>query len=328
VEDDRFTTAGAKRAADALIHEFKAFHISGTLGIDQINVVSTEAAKYGVPYMAGGGEERSFAGRMFQNLASYDTHSLQLADYMATDPAYQGKKVGIISSNSEYIIPVAETFARALAAHGSDSIIRTINKPQDETQYISKVILPFKEAGVEVVVPLTDPISTSRIVAECQSQNCTWNYSFSNFAHDSDTALQLMAGKWGDLKVRGLSGACYYQAPEVDQPGRCAQMRTAREQFIAVYGQDRWNQDGSGGAAGYQFTYFWHQAMVDAGADPTRERFTAALHAYDGYANLISGPVTFKASTNTAHGATQMVVLEAQDNERYRMINGGLVDGF
>jgi hypothetical protein len=156
---------------------------------------------------------------------------------------------------------------------------------------------------------------------------CGWTYTFSNFAHDSDTALALFVPTWAVQHVRGLSSACYYQAPEVDGDN-CGQMKVAREQWVAANGQSDWDENGSGGASGYQIVSFLKGAMQNAGADLTRERFRDALAAYDHYSDLVTGPITFAGSSNTMHGVDKMTVLEAQTDHKYKMISPGFVDGF
>jgi hypothetical protein len=105
-------------------------------------------------------------------------------------------------------------------------------------------------------------------------------------------------------------------------------MRVAREQYVAVHGQEAWNSEGSGAAAGYQIVGFLKGALSAPGADLTRERFRGALSAYAGYSDLVSGPITFQGSKNTMHGAEKMTIYEAQSNNKYKMITPGHVDGF
>jgi ABC-type branched-subunit amino acid transport system substrate-binding protein len=326
--DDRFDTPGAQAAANALINDGKNFFVSGTLGIDQVAVVAAEAQKRGVPYMAAGGaEERPIPG-MFQLATSYTTHVQKLADFIATDANLKGKRVGILVSDSEYIKPVAETFKKALEAKGQTvSTIVANQKPAQNPDY-NGYILQFRQANTEVVVPLTDPLTTQQIVQRCAAgAACGWTYSFSNFAHDSDTAVALMSPTWATQKVRGLSGSCYYMAPEVEGD-RCGAMKTAREQYIAVNGAADWQENGSGAAAGYQIVGFFKGALAAPGADLTRERFRSALAAYAGYSDLVTGPITHSGSRNLMHGADLMTVLEAQSNNKFKMISPGFVDGF
>lgn len=326
--DDRFDTPGAQAAANALINDGKNFVVSGTLGIDQVAVVAAEAARRGVPYTAAGGAENVPIPGMYQLATSYTTHVEKLAEFIAVDPNLRGKRVGILVSDSQYIKPVAEAFKRALEAKGQAvSTIVANQKPAQNPNYDS-YIAQFIQARTEVLVPLTDPLTTQQIVQRCAGGvRCTWTYSFSNFAHDSDTALALMTPTWSTQRVRGLSGACYYQAPEVNGPN-CAAMRTARDQYVAVNGQRDWDENGSGAASGYQIVAFLKGALAQPGADLTRERFRGALAAYNNYSDLITGPITFAGSRNTMRGATRMTVLEAQTNNRFRMITPGFVDGF
>jgi ABC-type branched-subunit amino acid transport system substrate-binding protein len=326
--DDRFDTPGAQAAANALINDGQNFVVSGTLGIDQVAIVAAEAQRRGVPYTAAGGAEEVPIPGMYQLGTSYTTHVLELAEFIAADPDLRGRRIGILVSDSEYIRPVAATFQRRLEELGQTvSTIVTNQKPAQNPDY-NGYILQFRSTNTEVVVPLTDPLTTQQIVQRCAAgAACGWTYSFTNFAHDSDTALALMAPTWSTQGVRGLSAACYYTAPEVDGDN-CANMRTARDQYIAINGQSDWNQNGSGAAAGYQIVSFLRGAMLPAGADLTRERFRDALAAYDGFNDLISSPITFAGSSNTMHGSERMVVLEAQSNVRYRMITPGFVDGY
>jgi hypothetical protein len=200
-------------------------------------------------------------------------------------------------------------------------------KPAQNPDY-NGYILELRSKGTQVVVPLTDPLTTQQIVQRCAAgAACGWTYTFSNFAHDSDTALELFTPTWSTQHVRGLSSACYYHAPEVDGDN-CAQMKVARQQWIAANGQSDWDSHGSGGASGYQIISYLKGALANPGADLTRERFRGALAAYDGYSDLITGPITFVGSSNPMHGEERMVVLEAGTNNKYTMITPGFVDGF
>jgi ABC-type branched-subunit amino acid transport system substrate-binding protein len=329
IQDDRYDSDGARNSAQTLINDHQNFMVSGTLGIDQIAIVATEAANRGVPYTAAGGVESAPIPGMYQVAASYTTHAQKLAQFMASDPKLKDlKKVGVIAVDSDFVKPLVEEFKAALAPYGFQVVAAVYNqKPVDNPPYDS-YIATLKQAGTQVLVPLTDPLTTQQIVQRCAGGlGCNWTYSFSNFAHDSDTALTLFTPTWATQQVRGLSSGCYYQAPEVDGDN-CGQMKVAREQWVAANGQSDWDENGSGGASGYQIVSFLKGAMQNAGADLTRERFRDALSAYDGYSDLISGPITFAGSANTMHGAEKMVVLEAQTNNKYKMISPGFVDGF
>ena len=326
--DDRFDTPGAQIAANALINDGKNFVVSGTLGIDQVAIVAAEAARRGVPYTAAGGAEEVPIPGMYQLGTSYTTHVKKLAEFIASDPNLKGKRIGILVSDSQFIKPVADTFKRELEARGQTvSTIVANQKPAQNPDY-NGYVLQFRQANTEVVVPLTDPLTTQQIVQRCAAgAACGWTYSFSNFAHESDTALALMAPTWNTQRVRGLAGACYYLAPEVNG-GNCAAMKTARDQYVALNGQDDWEENGSGASAGYQIASFLKGALAAPGADLTRERFRAALVDYAGYADLVSSPITFRGARNTMHGSERMTVFEAQSNIKYKMITPGFVDGF
>lgn len=327
LQDDQYTVSGASTAATRLI-EHGNFFISGTLGVDQIYKVASEARARGIPYMAAGGPEDIFGDiGMFQLGTSYDTHVIQLARFLATQDDLRGKKIGVVVLNSPYLLPIADVFEAEAARLGLNVVAtETVEKPTDQTTY-TNLIQAFNNAGVELYVPLHDPITTTRIVTgECQvAARCPWTYTFSNFAHDSDVALSLFGGKWGDLHVRGLAGGCYYLSPTAYDPARCAAMGTAHDQWVAIRGEDSWRADGQGGASGYQLVHFWLRAMTDAGRDLTRERFVAALQAYSGYSDLISSPISFAGSSNYAHGSDLMVVFEAGTDEHYRQLTDGFV---
>lgn len=330
--DDRFNTPGAEQAADKLINDEKNFAVSGTLGIDQIAVVAAEAKKRGVPYMAAGGPETGEPriSDSFQLVSSYDNYSEQLARWMNTDPKYKGKKVGILVSDTPLILPAADIFKREWERLGNKVVSQVRNqKPQDETRY-QDFILQFRNDGVEVVIPLTDPISTSRLVQQCAAGAlCGWTYSFANYAHDSDTALALMEPVWADTAVRGLSSGCYYQAPEIADTAKCGSMAKARDQFIAIHDQARWNRDGSGASAGYQIVSIWREALQRAGADLTRERYQAAIGGFVGYADLVTAPITYQGKS-IHDGTAAMTILEATnvDPPKYKMISPGFLTNF
>jgi ABC-type branched-subunit amino acid transport system substrate-binding protein len=248
---------------------------------------------------------------------------------MSKDPKLSNlKKVGVVAVDSQYVRPLVEEFKQALAPYGFQVVAEIYNQKPAQNPDYNGYILKLRQAGTEVVVPFTDPLTTQQIVQRCAAgAACGWTYTFSNFAHDSNTALELFTPTWATQNVRGLSGACYYDAPEVDGDN-CAQMKVAREQWIAARGQSDWISAGSGGASGYQIVSFLKGALQGAGADLTRERFRDAMAAYDHYSDLITGPITFAGSSNAMHGAERMTVLEAQSNNKYKMITPGFVDGF
>jgi ABC-type branched-subunit amino acid transport system substrate-binding protein len=342
IRDDEFTTDGAATAGKALINDDKVFFIAGTLGVDQIATVADQANKAGVPYFAGGGNEPQFKNlNVHQILSTYDTHVIKLAQFMGKEPMYKGKKVGVIVSDTPLINPsVPNIFRDELKKNGMELVaVEKVQKPefQNATGY-GTIILNFNSKGVEVVVPLTDPINTSGLVRECQTQGCKWTYSFSDFAHDGETALTLFADKWGELKVKGLSGGCYANAPaaQINDPAKCGSMGIAKTQFEKVKGAGSWTATqsdeygasaGYNSAAGYQWIGFWSKAMKDLGTEVSRERLVASVNRYEGYADLITGPITYKNGA-IAHGADKMTVYEAQTGNKYKMVTDGFVDGF
>lgn len=340
VFDDRYTVDGASGIAGEMV-AYKPFFISGTLGVDQVAVVASEARKRGIPYMAAGGSEGLFKDIcMFQIAASYDTHLEKLADFLAVEtkragsPYFGKKKVGVTMLDSKYIAPsVNASFKRRLESHGFELVkVVTIIKPTQQTTY-GPQIQALKSAGAEIVVPAQDPISTGRMTAECSpaKENCQWMWAFSNFAHESDTALQLQGADWATKKIRGLSGGCYYMPSDVHNPydeSKCAKMKQAHDEWVAVSSQSEWEKDGQGGASGYQIVHFWMKALRDVGSDVTRDRFFAALLGYNNYNDLVSGPITFLNSPNLAHGATRMVPFEAQSNLKWKQLTPGFVDQF
>jgi len=343
VVDDEFTPEGAKNAANTLINDQKVFFISGTLGVDQIQVVADQSNRAKVPYFAGGGNEPQFKDlNVHQILSSYDTHVIKLAQFMGKDDMYKGKKVGVIVSDTPLINPaVTNIFKAELEKNGLSLVaVEKVQKPEVQSaQGYAGITLNFKSKNVQVVVPLTDPINTSGLVRQCQTEGgCPWTYSFSDFAHDGETALTLFADTWGQQKVRGLSGACYANAPDaqLNDTAKCGSMGKAKAQFETVKGKGAWTasqSDGDGtsagynSGAGYQLVGFWTKAMRDLGTEVTRERLIASANRYDGYNDLITGPITYK-NVNIAHGAEKMTVLEAQTGQKYKMISDGFVDGF
>jgi ABC-type branched-subunit amino acid transport system substrate-binding protein len=329
IQDDGGDAEMARNAAATLVDDHKDFVVSGTLGIDQIAIVAAEAYKRGVPYLAGGGNEDKPIPGMFQLTASYQTMVQQLADYMKTDPNLRGKRVGILVSTSEYIRPAADAFKRDLQADGfTVSAIVAAQGPTENPDY-NGYVLQFRQTNTEVVVPLTDPVTTSQVVQRCVAgAACGWTYSFVDFANDWDLALSLMAPTWGSQHVRGLSTGCYYMAPQSSDPAKCGALAEARREFIAVNGQNAWNTQGSGALFGYQLISMIKGALEACGRNLTRQRFAAALHAYQGYRDLITGPITFAGSSNTMHGATDMTVYEAETNSKYRMVSDGLQASF
>jgi hypothetical protein len=367
--DDRYTTAGGQQAADKLTKEIKPFIISGTLGIDQIAKVAKASNARKIPYIAGGGPEPEFKDvKMYQLLSSYDQYLDMTIDFICT----YGKKylnvskasdirLGTTTLNSENILPVEKRFVSKISARKCvrtpvDSKARgTINKPTEQTSYSGQMLdlrSAYTNQGANLIIPLQDPITTSRQVAEWAASGYRPEWTIANFAHDSDTVLELMHGEWTGTQV--MSGGCYYHPKGGHQPynaSLCAKMGEAHRQWINLgnvtfdenaggsfggkssydYNEESWEADGSGGASGYQIVYFPVGAMKAIGTDPTREKFFAAIDAYNSYSNILTGPITFKGSSNTMIGAKRFVLLEGKSNLEYRQvkeITPGLVDHF
>lgn len=366
--DDEYTTGGGRESANTLVHEVEPFFIAGTLGVDQISIVADEAKKAGIPYMAGGGPEDEWRDKgMFQNASNYDQYMELLARYICA----RGKqlvggnqvRIGTTTLDSPFILPVEERFVQKLVDRECvvtpvDPNARgTIDKPDEQTTYrdqLVKLSNAYGGQGANLVVPLQDPVSTSRQVQELRTF-ATYDpeWTFSNFVHDANTTLSLMAGEW--TGTRGLAGGCYYHEegnPNAYNPELCAQMKTAHEQWAGLghveygentagctgtpceydYNEDSWSsQDGQGGSAGYQAVHFWLKAMREIGADPTRDKFVQALRSYDNFSDLLSAPITFRDSDNIMRGSMGGVVLEGRSNLRYRQVTDvtpGIVDHF
>ncbi|GAC1379082.1 MAG: hypothetical protein NVSMB4_08590 [Acidimicrobiales bacterium] len=344
IADDKYTVDGGKQAANQLVNDYKPFLISGTLGIDQIYQVATAAKGAGIPYMAAGGpDNQTFRDLgMYEVAANYNTHLDKLAQFLgketkkAGNPFFGKTKVGVSVLNSPYITPVVTEFGKALAANGLKLVKTvTVEKPTSQTSYGTQ-LQELRDAGTQIFVPAQDPVTTSREVAECRSQGCSWLYSFSDFAHDGDTDLALMQGEWGKpgSEAEGLSSACYYNAPNRDDPKQCGAMGKAHTIWVKQHagnaggGETDWMQHGSGGSAGYQVDHFFLKALRDGGTDLTREKFVGALNAYNGYQDLVSGPITYQGNPSHMHGDTEMVVLKAQATQKYTQLTPGLVDQF
>ena len=196
----------------------------------------------------------------------------------------------------------------------------------NNTHNYSTEIQDLKKKGAEIVVPAQDPLTTGLETEQCLAQGCTWKWTFSDFAHDEDIALGLQGGGPPWAGVRGLSGGCYYQ--DYNKGFNCGQLKAAHDAWVSVKSESDWQQHGQSGVAGYQVVHFWIEAMKNAGADLTRERFTAALNAYNNYDDLVTGPITFAGSPNTVHGIDLMAVYEGQSNGHWKMISNGLVGPF
>ena len=339
--DDRYTVQGGNTAGRKLINDDKVFFVSGTLGVDQVAQVAAQAKEQKVPYTAAGGSEEPFKDiGMFQISASYDTHLIKLAQYLGKERAkppaqspYSGlTKVGVSRLDSAYIAPsVEKVFKAELEKNGMQLVkVVKVDKPTVQKTYAFQ-IQDLVRAGAQLVVPAQDPITTSRMVAECRAQACPWKWTISNFAHESDVALTLMQGSW--TGVRGLAGGCYYTSTSPN----CGALAKARDEWIKKNGQSDFNKDGQGGVAGYQVVHFWLKALKDIGPDPTREKLMAAFNSYEGYNDLVSGPITHKGSANHAHGAELMVIFEATNTPgpqgsnntfTWKQLSDGFVSGF
>lgn len=341
--DDRYTTDGAAQAADKLLNDAKVFHVSGTLGVDQVAIVATRASQTKpapTPYMAAGASERVFQKegiRMWQIAGSYDTHLKELVHFLAQEvkkPAgqsiYAGKKrIGVSVLDSKYIIdPVAAMEAEVKGCNCGLEWAGSVTVPKytdtNNTHNYGSQIQELKSKNPDIVVPAQDPLTTQAEVSQCIPQACQWKWSFSDFAHDEDLALGLQSGQW--TGVRGLSSGCYYQDYTKGFP--CGKLKEAHDAWVSVKGQGDWDQHGQGGASGYQVVHAWVGALRNAGPDLTRERFTAALNAYKGYDDLVTGPITYAGSPNTVHGVELMAVYEAQSNQKWKMISNGLTSPF
>jgi hypothetical protein len=328
------------------------------------------------PYLAGGGAESKFKDiGMYQVAGSYDSHLVALVHFIDQEVAKPpcptpldghcpidkspyskttGKtKVGVSALNSEYIAPAVEAVKQAIAQsqHLTMGEVVTVEKPEGGTQttYTNQVL---KLGDADIVLPAQDPLSTAGEVRECKAQaaTCHFKWAFSNFAHDGDVDLALMAGQW--TGYRGLSGGCYYLEYSTARAAKCAKLTQAHD--LWVHGTDpavdngggdkgdgsqqteaTWQSNGQSGLAGYQLTHIWLKALKDAGTDLTREKFVAALNAYSNYDDLTSVPITYAGSSNKAHGINGFAIYQAgpPDNSKpkkvgFSQLSDGLVGNF
>lgn len=354
LEDDRYeTNPGGTQAANTLVNEVKPFIISGTLGVDQINVVVKKAREAGIPYMAVGGPEPEWKDiGMYQVGSSYDQYISALSKYICMrvapggDLATQPQRVGTTALDSPFMLPVEGRFVASLKRDCGidvDPAARTkVLKPTQQDTYNDQRIRlqgAYNGLGVNLLVPLQDPVTTSRQIAEWTARSYTPKWTFSNFAHDGETVLTLTAKQW--VGVRGLSGGCHYQYENYRNNSLCARMDKARDQWVNLgpvtydenvsgskgsksnsytYDQASYDTDGNGGVSAYQLVSFWLGALRAIGNDPTREGFINALNNYNGYNDLITSPLTFKNSPNIMRGATGVVVIEGLANDKYRQV--------
>jgi ABC-type branched-subunit amino acid transport system substrate-binding protein len=377
--DDKYDTNGGAAAGDTLITDDKVFFASGTLGVDQIAQVAKKARASqpaATPYIAGGGSEAKFKDiGMYQQGGSYDTHLVALVHFLDSEVAkppcptpLNGQcpldhspyskigsktKVGISALNSEYIVPSVDAVKTAIAQSKNLVLgdVVTVEKPEGGTQttYTNQVL---KLSNNDIVIPAQDPLSTSGEVRECKAQaaTCHIKWTFSNFAHDGDVDLALMAGSWTGF--RGLSGGCYYLEYASARAPKCAKLTTAHALWVngtdpavdngggdkgdgSKQTESTWSSNGQSGVAGYQVVHIWLKAMKDAGTDLTREKFVAALNAYSNYDDLVSTPITYAGSSNRAHGVEGFAIYQAgaPDSRKpkgvgYSQLSDGLLGNF
>lgn len=360
LEDDRYSTEGAARAADALTKEIKPFLMAGVLGVDQVGIGAKAARDAGIPYLGGGGPEPEWKPlELYQAGQSYDTSLERLAEYICRfGEQYVGApvRIGTSTLNSTGSKPVERRFVEDYLTRcgiKTDAKARIlVDKPQNETSYLDRVNQirsAYGGQGANLMIPIQDPITTSRQVQEMEAQRYEPKWTFSSFVHDADLILALMAKNW--VGYRGLSSGCYYQYERRGDPNLCSALGRAHADWVSLgrvtydenaggcdggaceydYNEQGWVRDGQAGSAGYQYIHLWLGALRSAGPDPTRERFLSALDAYDHYSNVLTGPITFKGSANTVHGAEHAVVLEGGADDRYRQVadlTPGLVDHF
>ena len=377
--DDKYDTNAGAAAGDTLITDDKVFYAEGTLGVDQIAQVAKKARAsqpVPTPYLAGGGSESKFKDiGMYQVGGSYDTHLVALVHFLDNEVAkppcptpldghcpidkspyskLDGKtKVGISALNSEYIVPAVDNVKAAIAQskHLTLGNVVTVEKPEGGTQttYTNQVL---KLSDSDIVIPAQDPLSTSGEVRECKAQaaTCHFKWAFSDFAHDGDTDLALMAGSW--TGYRGLSGGCYYLEYNTARAPKCAQLANAHNLWVhgtdpavdngggdkgdgSQQSESTWSSNGQSGIFGYQLTHIWLKALKDAGPDLTREKFIAALNTYSGYDDLISTQITYAGSPNRAHGVDGFAIYQAGPPDQkkpkgvgYSQLSDGLVGNF
>jgi ABC-type branched-subunit amino acid transport system substrate-binding protein len=377
--DDKYDTNSGAAAGDTLITDDKVFFAEGTLGVDQIAQVAKKARAsqpVATPYLAGGGAESKFKDiGMYQVAGSYDTHLVALVHFLDQEVAKPpcptpldghcpidkspyskttGKtKIGVSALNSEYIAPSVEAIKQAVAQsqHLTMGEVVTVEKPEGGTQttYTNQVL---KLGDADIVLPAQDPLSTSGEVRECKAQaaTCHFKWAFSNFAHDGDVDLALMAGQW--TGYRGLSGGCYYLEYNTPRAAKCAKLAQAHDLWVhgtdpavdngggdkgdgSQQSESTWSSNGQSGAAGYQLTHIWLKALKDAGTDLTREKFVAALNSYSNYDDLTSVPITYAGSSNRAHGINGFAIYQAgqPDSKKpkgvgFSQLSDGLVGNF
>ena len=125
-----------------------------------------------------------------------------------------------------------------------------------------------------------------------------------------------MAPTWESQHVRGLSTGCYYKAPEINDRAKCGALAKARDQYVAINGQDAVEQ----GRQRRRLRLPDHQHDQGCARRLRPRPHPAALRR--GAARLpgLQRPrhrvrSRSPARPNTMHGATEMAVYEAQVDE-------------
>lgn len=300
-QDDGFDPQRAVTNAQYLIDQAGVFAIWGNVGSAQSSAVLpvTEASKtpFLFPYALGRDMTTPTKPYVFSIATPAFVQNQALSQYMAQDPKFKGKKVGLLVINSQDGQETADGFKAGPAA---DQTVSTQTYERNVTTFKSQ-LLAFKQAGAEVIYTGVADTQFAKILSEANElgmlQGHTYFGSTGTVTNNTFTlAKELAEGAYGLVfAAQNAAG---------DEPGakalRDAMAKHKPGEQIGTFSVHAWLSG-----------LILEEALKDAGDCVNADTLKKAMEGITGFdTGGLSGPISFGPDKHL--GNQSIKVLEAK----------------
>lgn len=214
-------------------------------------------------------------------------------------------KIGIVENDDAQLVKISGQLQAQLAARGfpKPSTFRTQADPSTAAVQTNNGIARFRSDGVQLVVPLTNPIAMGIFQngAEGNGYRPEKGYTLSSFA---GTDNEDFAGFWSPAQMNGAKGPSLFRSADAPEQARCKKILAARSpstSFSAAAGQV------------CHMMFLNHAAMTAAGPELTAASWSRGFGALGTYNANAFGTQTFSPAKHA--GADQVRIVTYQDGE-------------
>lgn len=282
----------------------KIFMLLGGIGFDQIPAVRNWAEQARMLYMHHTATVNGSAGKKLSYTALPSTERMGEMFGELALVRFRGKKIGIISRDSDNWSPGVDAFRRVV---GSQVQIVGEEKVQASKGYYALELQNLKNKGAEVVWLWENALAATEIIKQAKAQNWSPTYMVFPFNLTSQTLGD-------DALAPKMFGVAMFSAySHKDYSGTFAAYADDMKLFEAQYAKHRSNVDLSGVAGDLLFLNWqaqksMHKLLDICGRDCGRNRFIDVLRTYKGRPTSSACDIGFFGDSHL--GATAVNIME------------------